>query len=161
LDRPAFKNKADGTKGRLPGRPLTLRLVVCEVRDGDRVLSRWLLLTNVPADVPASEVALWYYWRWRIESFFKLLKSAGVGGEGWHRESAQAIPRRLLVACMSCLTVWRLGRQSSPAAERCQAMLVRLSGRQTKRKRPVTAPALLAGLRVLLVIEDLLDRYRL
>ena len=47
-----------------------MRLVVSEVRDGDgRLLATWLLLTNVPASVPASEVALWYYWRWRVEMF--------------------------------------------------------------------------------------------
>ena len=51
-----------------------------DVNDGE-VLSRWLLLSNVPADVAASELALWYYWRWRIESFFKLLKSAELAAE--------------------------------------------------------------------------------
>ena len=44
--------------------------------------ARWLLLTNLPASVQAATVALWYYWRWRIESFFKLLKGAGAEFEG-------------------------------------------------------------------------------
>jgi hypothetical protein len=160
LDRPAFKHKADGTKGRVPGPPLTLRLVVAEVRDeAGEVLSRWLLLTNVPGEVPAATIALWYYWRWRVETFFKLLKSAGVCLEEWQQETAEAILRRLLVACMACVTVWHLEGKDGPAAEPCKALLVRLSGRQVRRSRPVTTPALLAGLRVLLVIEDVLDHH--
>ena len=33
-------------------------------------------LSNVK-DIDASTIALWYYWRWKIETFFKLMKSAG------------------------------------------------------------------------------------
>lgn len=162
LDRPAWKHKADGTRGRVPGPPLALRLVVAEVRDAEgRVVATWLLFTNVPAGVAAHEVALWYYWRWRVETFFKLLKSAGVHLEEWQQETAEAILRRLLVACMACVTVWRLQGRADPAAEACKALLVRLSGLAMKRSRPVTAPALLAGLRVLLVMEDALDHYGL
>ena len=38
-------------------------------------------------------------------------------------------------------------------------LLIRLSGRQMKRKRPFTEPALLAGLWVLLAMLDVLDHY--
>lgn len=158
LDRPAWKHKADGTHKRINGPPLPLRLVVAEVRDeAGAVVATWLLLTNVPSDVSAAEVALWYYWRWRVESTFKLLKSAGVELEQWQQETAAAILRRLLVACMACVTVWHLEADPTPAAAACRRLLVRLSGRLTKRSRPVTSPALLAGLRTLLVIQDVLD----
>lgn len=160
LDRPAWKHKADGTRGRVPGLPLALRLVVAEVRDGGgTVVASWLLLTNVPADVAEEVVALWYHWRWRVEGFFKLLKSAGVHLEEWQQETAGAILRRLLVACMACVTVWHLEGRTDAAAEACKGLLVRLSGRRMKRSRPVTAPALLAGLRMLLVLEDVLGHY--
>jgi hypothetical protein len=162
LDRPAWRRRADGTKTRVPGPPLRLRLVVAEVRDeAGRVTATWLLFTNVPAEVTAAEVALWYYRRWRVESFFKLLKSAGVHLEQWQQETSEAILRRLLVACMACVTVWQLEARADAAAGACKALLVRLSGRQMKRSRPVTSPALLAGLRALLVMEDLLDAYNL
>ncbi len=60
------------------GEPVTLRLIVSEVPAANgRVLAQWLLLSNVAATVAAGRLALWYYWRWRIESFFKLLKGAG------------------------------------------------------------------------------------
>jgi hypothetical protein len=109
--------------------------------------------------VPAEQVALWYYWRWRIESFHKLLKSSGLELEEWLQESAGAIAKRLLVACMACVTVWQLQRQTTPAAQECQELLMRLSGRQTKRSRPVTTPGLLAGLSKLLAVLDVLEEY--
>jgi hypothetical protein len=160
LDQPAWKHKADGTRKKVPGPPLPLRLIVAEVRDGaGEAVATWLLLTNVPAEVAAVEVALWYYWRWGVESTFKLLKSAGVELERWQQETAAAILRRLLVACMACVTVWHLESRSDPASEACKRLLARLSGRLTRRSRPVTSPALLAGLRTLLVIEEVLDDY--
>jgi hypothetical protein len=159
LDGPAWGRTPEGKNCRVPGPPLRLRLVVVQVRDSQgQTLAEWWLLTNV-WDVTALQVALWYYWRWRIESFHKLLKSAGLEVEEWLQESAGAIAKRLLVACMACVTVWALQRQDTPAAQDCQKFLVRLSGRQMKRSRPVTAPALLAGLHVLLTMLEVLQDY--
>lgn len=159
LHGPGWARRGGGRKYRVPGPALDLRLVVAQVRDGrGRRLAEWLLLTNV-RDAAADRIALWYYWRWRVESFHKLLKSAGLEVEEWQQESAAAIAKRLLVACMACVTAWQLERQTGPAARACQEVLVRLSGRQTKRRRPVTAPALLAGLNKLLSLLDLLEEY--
>jgi hypothetical protein len=68
LERPAYRRR--GAKRRvIRGRPLTLRLVVSLVHDGTgQRLAGWYLLTNLPPSVEAAEVALWYYWRWRIET---------------------------------------------------------------------------------------------
>jgi hypothetical protein len=86
LERPAAPNRRGAGGGRrrlLRGAKLPWRLVVSEVRDGDgTLLATWLLLTNVPASVAAGEVALWYYWRWRIESYFRLFRSK-VRGRGF------------------------------------------------------------------------------
>jgi hypothetical protein len=131
----------------IPGEALALRLVVAEVRNkSGRVLARWLLLSNVSAEYTTDTIALWYYWRWRVESFFKLLKTAGLNLEQWQQETAAALIRRLLVAAMACVTVWNLERDTSPAAKEMQTILVRLSGRQMKRSRPITSSALLTGL---------------
>jgi hypothetical protein len=75
------------------------------------------------------------------------------------RPRAGAISKRVLVACMACVVVWQLERQTTPAAEACKALLMKLSGRQTKRSRPVTTPALLAGLQTLLVMLSVLEQY--
>lgn len=60
------------------GKPLALRLAVSRICDAQgQLLAQWLLLTNVPDEVDAATLARWYYYRWQIESMFKLLKSAG------------------------------------------------------------------------------------
>ena len=163
LIRAAQRNRPSrNDRQRIPGPPLALRLVLVEVRDGaGHPLATWYLFTNVPADVDADTLALWYYWRWSIESYFKLLKSAGMQIEFWQQETAAAIARRLLVASMACVTVWRLARSTHPQAEPTRRLLVRLSGRQMKYGRTATLPALLAGFWILLTMLDTLKHYPL
>jgi hypothetical protein len=158
LHRPAQKNVKDVRYAR-PGRPLELRYIVVQLRDElGGVLAEWKLLSNVPrAWASAETLAFCYYWRWRIESFFKLLKGHGLQLERWQQESGPAVARRLLVAAMACVTVWHLQADESPEAMELKTILVRLSGRQMKRDRPHTAPALLAGLWVLLSMLALLE----
>ena len=159
LDEPGWSRTPEGKTYRIPGPPLRMRLVIVQVRDADgALLAEWLLLTNV-WDVSALQVATWYYWRWRIESFHKVLKSSGLELEEWLQESALAITKRLLVACMACVTVWQLESQQTPEAQACQTFLVRLSGRQMKRTRPVTTPALLSGLYLLLRMLEVLETH--
>src|SRR5882672_6202510 len=160
LHRPAKKNTR-GKRSQLPGRALALRLILAELREPEtgKVQAQWTLLSNVPQAWATSEhLARCYYWRWRIESFFKLLKSHGQQLERWQQESGAAIARRLLVAAMACVTVWQLQADDSPAALKFKNVLVRLSGRQTKRQRAPTAPALLAGLWVMLSMLSLLEQ---
>ena len=152
--------RAKKKQRQIPGPPLTLRLIVVQVRDqSGHTLATWYLLSNAPASLlTAEQLARCYYWRWRIESYFKLLKSHGQQLEHWLQETGAAIFRRLLVATMACVTVWHLQSDTSPAAMKLKTTLVRFSGRQTKRTRPHTAPALLAGmwpvLTMLVYLED-------
>jgi len=156
LHRP-HKTRVDGKQYSVPGRPLPMRLVVTRLIDDEGyILAQWTLLTNM-FDVMAWQIAVWYYWRWRIESFFKLLKSHGQELEHWLQETGEAITRRLLVAAMACVVVWQLERDDSPEADQAKTILMRLSGRSTKSNRPYTAPGLLAGYMALLSITDLLE----
>lgn len=161
LERPAWLHRmVNGRRKRrvVPGAPLPVRLVVSEVRaDDGTVLARWQLLTNVPAAVDAATVALWYYWRWQVESYFKLLTSAGQQLEQWQQENAAAIVRRLLVASMACVLVWRLARSVAPQAAAARQLLMRLSGRQLAWGQAFTEEALLAGLWVLLAVVAVLQ----
>lgn len=82
LTRVAKPKRTDKETGRRvkvqAGPPLAVRLVVARLSDSEgRELGRWTLLTNVDAEISAEEIAQWYYWRWNIESFFKLIKGAG------------------------------------------------------------------------------------
>jgi hypothetical protein len=163
LDRPAWRHRRQGGRvinERVPGPPLTLRLVVSRVCDASgQTLAVWYLLTNLPGEVDTATVALWYYWRWRIESLFKLLKSAGQQVEHWKQPQGEAIAKRLVVAAMACALVWRLERHPSVEAAHLRQLLVRLSGRQMRWGREATAPALLAGLWVLLAMLAVLEEH--
>jgi hypothetical protein len=166
LARPARTNRVvNGTKKHknIPGAPLTLRLIVSEVRDAaGKVLALWLLLTNLPETVLAATIALWYYWRWKIESYHKLLKQAGQQVECWLQDDARQLARRLSVAAMSAVLVWQLARDERAEAQELRQLLVRLSGRLMKRgtgQPGFTAPALLAGLGILLPMLHLLETH--
>lgn len=143
----------------VPGEPLPVRLVVSEVRSADgTVLARWLLLSNVPAAVPAATVALWYYWRWQVESYFKLLKTAGQQVEHWQQEDGRGVLKRLLVASMACVLAWRLGHSQAPPAEEARRVVMSLSGRQVEHGKDFTLEGLLAGTWVLLALAALLKQ---
>jgi hypothetical protein len=163
LHRPAQLNReVDGQRQRIyvKGESLPLRLVISELRrDDGTVVARWLLWTNLPAEVDAATVALWYYWRWTIESYFKLLKGAGQQVEQWQQETGERVLKRLLIASMACVLVWQLARSVAPQAGAARELLVRLSGRQMEYGKAFTKEALLAGLWVLLAVLDTLERY--
>lgn len=142
------------------GRPLELRLMIAQVRDQKgKVLATWRLWSNLPAEVEAATIALWYYWRWRIESFFKLLKRAGQHAEQWQQENASRIAKRLLVAAQACVVIWALMRSEDPQSASLRRFLMRLSGRMTKPGVEYTAPALFDGMCNLLAIVDALDQH--
>jgi hypothetical protein len=159
IDRPAWLHReVDGQRKRLvrPGARLPLRLVVTELRGQDgEVLERWYLLTNVPAEVRAARIALWYYWRWKIETYHKLLKSAGQHVERWQQENGRALLKRLLVASMACVLAWRLASSQAPQADEARRVVMRLSGRQVAYGKDYTLEGLLAGIWVLLAMVTL------
>jgi len=149
----------DGQKVTVSGKAIEVRAVFVRLVDNKGyIVAEWMLLTNVPADeADAAQVGQWYYWRWRIESFFKLLKSHGHEAEYWQQTRGAAIARRLLIASMACVVVNRLQGSASPAAAKFRKYLVQLSGRQMKYGRESTAPALLAGYFVLLSMTQFLE----
>ena len=162
ITRPGQQRVRRG-KGRMrrhePGAPLRLRLIVVQLRLPDETLAgEWLLLSNLGAEVSAELIAEWYYWRWVIESYFKLCKSAGQHLEQWQQEQAEALAKRLLIAAMASVVVWQVERENSPAGEELRQLLLRLSGRQVRRGQ-APAPALLAGMWVLLAMLDVLQHY--
>jgi len=164
LTRAAWEHRRRGQvrHRKVPGVPVPVRLVVSRVLDGEgQILAEWLLVTNLPAEVSAATVALWYYWRWRIESYFKLLKGAGQQLESWQQETGEAIAKRLVVASAACVVVGRLARAKGAQAEATRAVLVRLSGRQIGWGQESTAPALLAGLWALLTAVAAVEEYGL
>jgi hypothetical protein len=161
LDRAACQDRTvDGRRHqkKIPGKALALRPVVTELRDeAGEVLERWYLLTNAPAQVASASVALWYYWRWKVESFFKLLKGSGQQVEHWQQENGRAVLKRLLVASMACVLAWRLAYSQAPQAEEARRVVMGLSGRQVEHGKRYTAEGLLAGVWVLLAMAEMLE----
>src|SRR5262249_18377249 len=131
LHRPAKTATGERTPGGhkrkvdVPGPPLPLRLVVTRVVGASgQTLAEWGLLTHVDAGTAtAARVGRWYAWRWRIETFHKLLKSSGLNAEEWRQETGAAFLRRLCVVVMSCLTVWHLQRDDGAGAHRLRKIL--------------------------------------
>lgn len=162
LTRPARpKRLADGKRvAPIHGAALQVRLIVSRIENAaGETLAIWYLLSNVEHTVADERVALWYYWRWRIESYFKLLKGAGHQLERWEQESGLGILKRILIASHACALSWQLLRAQDPIGQQTAAFLVRLSGRQMKRTQPITAPALLVGLYQLFAMLEVLDHH--
>ena len=142
------------------GDAIEARLVVAVVKDAqDKTVARWSLISNVPSEIDAVELATWYYWRWTIECYFKLLKQAGHDVESWLQTTPKAILRRLLISSMACILTWRIQRSEDKQNQTIRAFLARLSGRQQKRGKLESAPALLAGLSILLNSLQLISEY--
>ena len=76
--------------------------------------------------------------------------------EQWQQENADALTRRLLVASMACVLVWRLARSTAPQAPAARKLVMQLSGRQLAWGQEFTEEALLAGLWVLLAMVAVL-----
>jgi hypothetical protein len=158
--QPFLKDRSERKILHRSGEPLPARLIISRVIGLDgKLLAEWYLLSNLEQQVAGEQLALWYYWRWRIESYFKLLKTGGHQLENWQQESGEAVFKRLLIASQACALVWRIMRAKGEFAEQTRDFLVRLSGRQMKRSQPVTAPALLAGLYMLLSMCETLEQY--
>ena len=85
--------------------------------------------------------------------------SGGQQLESWQQESATAIAKRLLIASMVCVSAWQLQAQETPESKECQQFLVKLSGRQMKRHRPITTSALITGLQLLIPMLELLEHH--
>jgi hypothetical protein len=159
LERPAQRHRRRGLpagqedRRRIYGKALRLRLVVAEVRSlSGEVLAEWLLLSNLPARVPAHEVALWYQWRSRVESYHKLIQSAGMQLESWQQETAERIAKRLAVANMACALGWLAARAEGEEGEQLRTLAMRLSGRQVKAQSGWTLPSLVVGMGLLTLI---------
>lgn len=158
--QPFLKDRAERKTLHKAGEPLPARLIISRILGADgSLLAEWYLLSNLEQQVTGEQLALWYYWRWRIESYFKLLKGGGHQLENWQQESGEAVFKRLLIASQACAVSWRIMRAEGEFAEQTRDFLVRLSGRQMKRSQPVTASAVLAGLYMLLAMCETLEQH--
>ena len=155
-----INSKGNKATEKTAGEHIKARLVVERlINKQGEVVAQWILLTNVSNSVSAEKVATWYYYRWKIESYFKLLKSAGFNLEKWQQKKAEAIFRRLLICSHACILLWKLQQSNEENAEIIKKFLIKLSGRLMEWGKDSTAPALLAGLWNFLQMMEVLTLY--
>lgn len=143
------------------GKTLKLRFIVERlVNDKNEVVAQWLLLSNLfDEDIDAKKLAQWYYYRWKIESYFKLLKSSGFNLEEFQQKEPLALFKRLLIISNACILVWKIANDNSDSAKTIRDFLISLSGKQIQRGVDFTHPALLSGLENYLSTLDLLRQF--
>lgn len=134
------------SKGQSPqsGDPLTVRVVLTELRrEGDDTL-RWVLLTNLVD--PISDVVRAYLARWLVERLF-FLEKVGFKLESWHQENGNRIARRLALVQLAAMVLYELLKlePDEPMWELVQAV-ARLGGHKGKKRRPLSPTALMRGL---------------
>lgn len=145
---------------RVKGKAVKSRFIVERLVDKENnVVATWLLLSNLKDDVDAKTIGLWYYYRWKIEIYFKLLKSSGFNLEKWQQETSGAIFKRLLIASYACLLVWQIEHSNHKNIIEIKKFLVKLSGRLVARGKDSTSPALLAGIWSFFSAMDILELY--
>jgi len=162
-DATKYIPQKDGKKRlqKTSGETIKARFVVERLVDeNQKVVAQWLLVTNIlDESVTAKTIATWYYYRWKIESYFKLLKSSGFNMEEWQQREPSALFRRLLVVSYSCVLVWKIANDTSTNAKKIREFLVSLSGRLVQKDKEFTHPALLAGLENYIQMLDLMSMF--
>jgi len=119
------------TQKRIEGEPIKAKFIAVKLLNEEgKVLSTWLLLSNVDSKVLLETLVTWYYYRWNIENYFKLLKSGGHHLESWRQESPKAIFRRLIVVAYACTLIWKVAHSKDEKAIKIRELLTRISGRQ-------------------------------
>jgi hypothetical protein len=146
---------------KIPGMPVKARFIVSRVVNRyNKVLATWMLITNVDKQkVDTKSIATWYYYRWNIESYFKLLKTTGFNLEKWQQEKPLALFKRLIVVAFSILLVFKLANSNDENAKKIREFLVKLSGKLMEYGVEYTLPALLTGLWVFLRLMDVLNTF--
>ena len=147
---------------KIAGKTVKARFIVERLIDKDcKIVAEWLLVTNIlDKNVTAATLATWYYYRWKIESYFKLLKSSGFNLEEWQQTKPIALFRRLLVVSYACVLVWKIANDNGKNAKKIREFLVLLSGKLIERDKEFTYPALLSGLWSYLQIMDVVELLR-
>jgi hypothetical protein len=156
------RRKDDGTisKKKIKGEAVKARFIVERlVNNKQEIVATWILISNLKKDVSNQKIALWYYYRWNIESYFKLLKSSGFNLEQWQQVEPSAIFKRLLIASHASLLVWRIEHSNNENIKQIKEFLVKLSGRLVQRGKISTSPALLAGLWSFFSTMDIIELY--
>lgn len=162
-DATKFIVKEDGKKKlqRKKGQTIKARFIVERLVDkNNEVVAEWMLISNILDETVTKEMlGDWYYYRWKIESYFKLLKSSGFNLEEWQQKDPKALFRRLLIVSYASVLVWKIANENSINAVKARKFLVQLSGRAIERHKDFTLPSLLKGLENYIQMLDVIELF--
>lgn len=142
LARPSLRGVQKRRQKPQPGAPLSLRVVVSELRRPGEKALRWVLFTNLD-EAPLSVVER-YLCRWKIERLFYFEK-IGFRLECWHQENAERIARRLLLVQMAAACVYQLSSATDDKSVELRNTLAALGGWSRRKKDPIGPTMLLRG----------------
>ncbi|MEO5658275.1 MAG: flagellar biosynthesis protein FlhF [Polaromonas sp.] len=115
------------------------------------------VLASANLKASAQQIVQWAAWRAATEPYFKLLEQGLSQFRDGPASAEIELPKRLLVAAQTCVTVFLLQQKQAAWAESARRVLAQLTGRPLRPDRPVSAPALLDGLEKLFVLLDALE----
>jgi hypothetical protein len=149
---PSLRGVAKGHSKPEPGKALSVRVVISELRQEGAKTLRWVLLTNLTE--PATEVVQAYLFRWKIERLFWLTK-LGFRLEQWHQENALRIARRLLLVQLAALMLYQLMQTQEAELHEGVKRLARLGGWSGRERTPIGPTVLMRGALIFLAAVQL------
>ena len=148
FDGKSFRGVAQGRSKPRDGKPISVRVVVSELRmDGHKPL-QWVLLTNLMD--AALDVVQAYLWRWRIERFFYLNK-VGLRLEYWRQENGDRIARRLALTQLAAMAIYQMQAASvtDPEMGELIKIVATLGGWLGRKRDPIGPIVLMRGMLLL------------
>ena len=138
-------------RGQTPkaGDPITVRVVVVELRAAHEETIRWMLVTNSNDSI--EQVVQAYVWRWEIERYFYLTK-VGFKLESWLQQTGEAFARKLAAASLAAMVVYQLVAITDEDPERARAIqtIASMGGWLGRKRDPIGPIVLMRGITALL-----------
>lgn len=140
------------------GLPLSVRVVISELRLPGQKPLRWVLLTNL-TDLCAQVVQAYIY-RWRVERFFYLNK-VGFRLEQWRQETGERVARRLALTQLAAMVIYLLlgAVESDPALAELLQTVATLGGWLGRKQDPIGPIVLMRGMALLIGMTRALEQF--
>jgi hypothetical protein len=142
----------------LSGLPLSVRVVISELRQEGQKPLRWVLLTNLTD--PCAQVVQAYLYRWKVERFFYLSK-VGFRLEQWRQETGDRIARRLAVTQLAAIAIYlMLGvADHDPQIAELVKTVATLGGWLGRKHDPIGPIVLMRGMLLLVGMMRALEQF--
>jgi Transposase DNA-binding len=140
------------------GLPLSVRVVISELRLPGHKPLRWVLLTNLTD--PCAAVVQAYSYRWRVERFFYLNK-VGFRLEQWRQENGDRMARRLALTQLAALALYLLlkAADTDPELAELVKIVATVGGWLGRKHDPLGPIVLMRGMTLLLGMMRAMEEF--